>query len=174
MSDQNDRKRIRDNIKKFGWHVTLVLERNSLPGWGYSIGFYETFKHAEVVIFGLPKDATHSIINFIGEDIKSGKHYEADKEYPDILEGAFCRFQTVESVWLPPLLGRATSYYDSRAFPVLQCIWPDKNQHYPWDSEFRRDWLWAQPLLFHSEPNKANVEELLRSLNITPQQGHLV
>ena len=144
--------RIRNDVEKFGWHVMLVLAEGSSPGWGYSIGLHETFKHPEVVLFGLSKDLTHSTINFIGNEIKTGKRFEPGEQYPDILEGVYCSFQSVEKIWFAPFLGQAATYYRTSAFPCLQCIWPDKNQHYPWDVNFRRDWVWAQPLLYHADP----------------------
>jgi hypothetical protein len=47
---------------------------------------------------------------------------------------------------------------------VLQCLWPDRNSRYPWESEFNPNWLWAQPLLFHAKADQARTVELLKSM----------
>jgi hypothetical protein len=75
-----------------------------------------------------------------------------------------CTFRPVQRRWYPPFLGYALWYHRGGEFPVLQCIWPDKKQHYPWGAEFKREWLWAQPLLYEPEPGPARVEELLRTM----------
>ena len=67
-------------------------------------------------------------------------------------------------VWYHHFLGYANWFYQGEDYPALQCIWPDKNSRFPWDPEFKPDWLWAQPLLFHDEPVAARTEELLKSL----------
>jgi hypothetical protein len=139
-------------------------KEHNVPGWGYSVGLYHTFHHPEVVIFGLPHDLTHRVINAVGEDVRAGKIYKSGHEYPEILEGVLCTFRTVEKVWYRLLLGSATRFYKSDEFPVLQCIWPDKQQNYPWSPNFRSDWLWAQPLLFHADEDAANVKAILRSV----------
>ena len=58
-----------------------------------------------------------------------------------------------------------SSYYRGLEFPVLQCIWPDKQQHYPWQPEFKQAWLSAQPLSFESEPEAARVGRLLQAMD---------
>ena len=154
-------------MKVYGWTVILVAEGDNLPGWGYSIGLYRTFKHPEVITFGLPKELTRDVVNCVGDDVKSGKQYSSGNRYPNLLEGALCIFQVVEKIWYKPFLGQAISFYDGEEFPVLQCIWPDKEQNYPWDWNFNHDWRWAQPLLFHTNPKQANTTALLCSMGMS-------
>ena len=71
----------------------------------------------------------------------------------------------MEKCWYDPFLGYARWFYQGDEFPVLQCIWPDKEQNYPWSPEFSRGLMWRQPLLFHTDIVKANAEELVRSLS---------
>ena len=65
--------RIRSDIEIFGWHVVKVLEDENGPGFGYSIGLFQTFSHPEILIVGLRLDLIHLLINNIGADIKKGK-----------------------------------------------------------------------------------------------------
>jgi hypothetical protein len=158
-------KKILENVEEFGWHVVVIRETDKRPGWAFSIGLYEQFNHPEVIVFGLPRDLIQNVINSVGEDVRSGKSYESGRAYSGILDGVLCMFQAVEKCWYEPLLGYARWFYQGDDFPVLQCIWPDKKQNYPWDPSFRRDWIWAQPLLFHTDAAKANADEVLRSIN---------
>ena len=161
--DDSDRKLLSD-IDRIGWHVVMIPEEDGTPGWSFSVGFFQTFNHPEVVVFGLPLDLSGQVINGIGADIQKGKTFESGPEYPDILEGVLCTFRTVVRRWYRPFLGYAGWYYRGAAFPVLQCIWPDKEQHYPWQPEFQRAWSWAQPQLFELEPESARVVRLLESM----------
>ena len=56
-----------------------VLDLPDSPGWAYSIGFYRTFNHPEIVVFGLNSQLMHSIINSVGDDIRDGKSFEEGK-----------------------------------------------------------------------------------------------
>ncbi|MBC7931423.1 MAG: DUF4262 domain-containing protein [Rubrivivax sp.] len=85
--------------------------------------------------------------NLIGDEVKSGKVFEAGKDYSDIIEGHECRFEAVDEKWYSAFLGYAQWFYHDNNFPVLQCIWPDKNQQYPWDADFDKSLRGFQPLL---------------------------
>ena len=162
--DGSDRKLLSD-IDRVGWHVVMILEEDGTPGWSFSVGLFETFKHPEVVVFGLPLELSGQVINGIGADIQKGKTFESGQEYPEILDGVLCTYRPVLRQWYRPFLGYAMWYYRGLEFPVLQCIWPDKQQHYPWQPEFKKAWLSAQPLLYELEPEAARVVRLLDAMS---------
>jgi len=159
----NDEKVLAD-VAEYGWHVVKVLEKDETPGWAFSIGLYRNFNHPEVVVFGLDGDLMHSVINSIGDEIRAGKIFAVDGEYPDLIEAYSCTFKPVSPCWYHDFLGYANWFYKSQNYPALQCIWPDRNSRYPWEPEFNPSWLWAQPLLFHEEPKSALTIELLKSM----------
>ena len=161
--DDCDRKLLSD-IDRVGWHVVMIPEEDGTPGWSFSVGLFKSFKHPEVVVFGLPLELSEEVINGIGADIQKGKVFETGQEYPDILDGVLCTFRPVVQRWYRPFLGYAGWYYRGPKFPVLQCIWPDKQQHYPWHPKFKKAWLGAQPLLFEQEPAPARVVPFLESM----------
>jgi hypothetical protein len=161
--DDGDRKLLSD-VERVGWHVVMIPEEDGEPGWSFSVGLYKTFRHPEIVVFGLPLELSGRVINSIGFDVKRENAFEAGKEYADILEDVLCTFRPVAQRWYRPFLGTAMWYYRGVNFPVYQCIWPDKKQHYPWHPKFKKEWLWAQPLLFESEPEPARVVRLLKSV----------
>lgn len=157
--------KVLDDVAQHGWHVIKVLETNESPGWAFSIGLYRTFNHPEVVVFGLNDDLLHSVINSVDDDVRAGKRFEDGKQYSDLIEAYDCTFKTVNVVWYQPFLGYANWFYKGTDYPVLQCIWPDKNSLYPWDDDFNPYWLYAQPLLFHGEESCALVTDFLRTVN---------
>ena len=161
--DDCDRKLLSD-IDRVGWHVVMIPEEDGTPGWSFSVGLFKAFKHPEVVLFGLPLELSGEVINGIGADIQKGKRFESGQEYPDILDGVLCTFRPVVQRWYRPFLGYAGWYYRGGKCPVLQCIWPDKQQHYPCQPKFKKGWLGAQPLLFEQEPEPARVVRFLESM----------
>jgi Domain of unknown function (DUF4262) len=158
--------KVLDDVKEYGWHVMKVLDQADSPGWAYSIGLYHTFHHPEIVVFGLNPDLMHFIINSVGEDVRSGKRFEEGKRYADLIEAYLCTFKPVNVVWHYKFLGYGDWFYKGSDYPVLQCIWPDKNSYYPWDPGFNPNWLSAQPLLFNGDPTSARTTSWLRSMNI--------
>jgi hypothetical protein len=161
-----DDQKLLDNIAEYGWHVIMVLDQDDSPGWAYSIGLHHTFNHPEIVVFGLELDLMHSIINGIGEDIRSGKTFEIEKRYPDLIDAYLCTFNTVNEVWYDTFLCYATWFYEGSDFPALQCFWPDFDARFPWEPHFNKDLLSAQPLLFHDEPVAAEASDIIRSLDL--------
>ena len=57
--DDNDRKLLQD-VAEVGWHVVLIAEEAGTPGWAFSVGLYHTFRHPEVVVFGLPLELLYT------------------------------------------------------------------------------------------------------------------
>jgi hypothetical protein len=160
----DDDEKILADVAEYGWHVVKILETDETPGWAFSIGLYQNFNHPEVIVFGLNADLMHFVINSIGDDVRSGKSYEVDCEYADLIDAYCCTFKVVNPVWYSHFLGYANWFYKNREYPVLQCIWPDRNSRYPWEPEFNPNWLWAQPLLFHADTDSARTVELLKSM----------
>jgi uncharacterized protein DUF4262 len=161
-----------ENVEKFGWHVMLITEEKDVPGWAFSVGLYHTFKHPEIVIFGLPKDRMHSFINVIGEDVRAGRFYRSGVPDTELIPGYTSMFQTVEKIWYGAFLGYATWFYEGSDFPVLQCIWPDKQNKLPWEADFNSELLRLQPLLFHDEPKAARAEKFLQSIENAEHHDH--
>lgn len=159
-----DDEKLLADVADYGWHVLKIFGKDATPGWAFSIGLYKNFNHPEIVVFGLNDDFMHSLINSIGEDVRSGKRFVIDDLYPDLIEAYSCTFKPVNQVWYDHFLGYANWFYKGQNYPVLQCIWPDKNDRFPWAPNFNPNWMWAQPLLFNEEPVSARTTELLKSM----------
>jgi hypothetical protein len=124
-----------------------VFEDKDGPGFQYSIGFFRSFNHPEVLIFGQQSKVMHGMLARIADAIREGKHYTAGTEAEDILDGYRCVFRSVPTELVPEYLGHAQWYYEYDEFPVLQCIWPDRGGRYPWDSEASEELRRREPVL---------------------------
>jgi hypothetical protein len=123
--------RIRASIEAHGWHVIAVPEDEEGPGFAYSIGLHRSFDHPEVIVFGLPIDIMHGIVNTIGEQVRRGSRFGDGDVSGEVLEGLPARFQVVSQPRCGEFLGQAVNYYGGHGFPVLQCYWPDADGRFP-------------------------------------------
>ena len=90
----------------------------------------------------------HLLINNIATDVKSGKTFDDLCDYDDILDGYRCAFRAVRREHYKDLFGWAISHYRGTDFPALQCVWPDRNQQFPWASGASREFREGQPTYF--------------------------
>jgi hypothetical protein len=88
------RKVIHD-VNTHGWHVICVTADGDNPGWAYSIGLFHSFRHPEVVIFGLGLGVMHRVVNLVGEAARAGTTLE-DMSEADLLESFRCTFRDGE------------------------------------------------------------------------------
>jgi Domain of unknown function (DUF4262) len=158
------------NVQKYGWHITYLSATDKSPGWAYTIGLFETFHHPEVSVFGLGDDILIGVVNSLAKSVQAGHHYRAGYTYPNILDGVDCIFHSAEALWSPYFFGNATHFYHDREFSMLQCIWPDKQQHFPWSHQFRKDWAWAQPWLFRRYLTDARTNPFLNASSDTEER----
>lgn len=143
-------RRFLEQIEEFGWNVTHVQKKEGEagPDWSFSCGLYSSFRHPEIVIFGLESERRQIVINNIGLEIKKGRKFAPGVEYFKTFERCGCMLRPVCESRFSDYLGWALWFYEGENFPALQCFWPDKAGHYPWeqgcDSYVREE----QPLLF--------------------------
>ncbi len=134
--DKEAKQAIIDNIEKYGCHLSLIEADNYLPAFVYSIGLFKSYKHPEIICFGLKTDVMGSIINNVKDSIKEGEIFEPYKLYTRFLQDYDIQFIPVDKKFYPNYLGYAGWFYGDFDFPVLQLIWPDKEHKFPWDEGF--------------------------------------
>jgi uncharacterized protein DUF4262 len=137
-----------------GWFVMKIAEDDRGPGFAYTFGLYEEFKHPELVLYGLDPGHMHRLLNDAGKRIKAGTRYYQDGDViHDLLEGYRCAFRSVNPRWYSKTCTWALWFYQQRSFPVLQLVWPDKNSRFPWDTGFDDSLRSKQPDLSQPPPS---------------------
>jgi hypothetical protein len=133
------------NLKEPGWTVIGVGGSEQEPSFCYTVGLWHNFQHPEIIVFGLPIQHGHSILNALGLRIKNDKlQFCEDQEYKDIAEGYPTRFRNVQP---DEHFGVALKFYQHQSFKALQLCWPDKSCKFPWEEAFDPKMKKAQPLL---------------------------
>jgi hypothetical protein len=138
-----------------GWQISGVLSRRQKlgPSFAYSIGFFHTMVHPEVILFGLPVQACMKTVNAIGLEIQSGRQFQADRIYESLVKPLYlCCFKEVDPRCYREHVNYALWFYESDPFPMLQCFWSDHYGRFPWDpdcSPYARE---SQPVHLLAEP----------------------
>jgi hypothetical protein len=159
-----DDRKVIDDIAEYGWHVVGIAAEGTSPAWAFTIGLYESFEHPEVLIMGLPVETLMAMANVIGEQVKSGARFAPGVRYGDILDGFDCQFEPVDESLYADYVGYALWYYKRQPFPLLQCLWPDKENRLPGDPGFIErlgDLQRLEPIEWAEvEPSASRIDDL--------------
>jgi hypothetical protein len=142
--DQSEQKLLSD-IREYGWHAVMIQADEKSPGWGFTVGFFHSYRHPELVITGLKAEITHQFLRLFSVPIMAGKVYKPGDKVTDIGSYPFL-FVSVPTCFYRDYLGFAIWFYKPTEFPVLQVVWPDKAGRFPWEADY--DTRCRQPLLF--------------------------
>ncbi len=139
-------KKILADVQKHGWHVIYVAEDDSGPGYAFTIGLADTFKHPELVMVGQSQELLHVVLNNIGSDIRGGSALRPGETTRSALDDLDCAVLEVTAANREEWLGLAVWWHRGVDFRALQIVWPDKQNRLPW-SGMAKDSLSRQPLL---------------------------
>ena len=139
-------KPILEDIAKLGWSV-VCIDDGPTP-YQFSVGLFHSLKHPEIAVMGLPPQVGGTIINQIGAMIKLGATdpIEPDRLYEEYTNNGNY-FKVVDTAHYETYFGTANWLYQGAEFPMLQCVWPLKSGHYPWDEGYPSEGAAIQPLL---------------------------
>ena len=160
--DSSDRRLVED-VATYGWHIIQVREDEKSPGWSYSVGLFDSYGHPEIIVAGLKPDLAAVVINECGRRIRSGAVIANEQRQLDLLNRVECEFRTVDPSWVQELMGFARWFYDTWEFPVLQCVYPDLENRFPWEEAYDSRFRERQPLLFSGAPWTMTEQKFLQA-----------
>ena len=131
-------KKVYDNIEKFGFHKTYVVEEKDFTPFGYSTGIYKNFGIPELFISGLPNGLTNTLINNYVERFKF-KPIPLKEKIDDLIDRFPVYFIELENDKLTEYTLSSFKFYENSEFKCLQLIFPDLNGFFPDESEYDYD-----------------------------------
>ena len=137
------------NVETFGCEVVQVKRNSAGPGWSYTVGVYDTCGQPEVITVGLREETAQFLLNEAADRLRNGVNLAAGR-HGDMVGEVECEFRPVDPKWIRHLMGWAIWYYDGPAFPVLQAVYPDRENRFPEHPDF--DTYFRQPLLQPDAP----------------------
>jgi hypothetical protein len=147
-------------IEKFGCSVVTVKGAQYGLGWSYTVGIYDTSGQPEIITVGLFDKTARFVLNRSADllrnnvDLTHGRHSA-------LLNELDCEFRAVDPKWVTHLMNRAVWYYDGADFPVLQAVYPDRENRFPGDPGF--DKAFEQPLMQPDAPMTRSEDDFWAS-----------
>ncbi len=154
--DEHDTKFL-NHIKQNGFFTTAVFEDDEGPGFSYTTGFYQNFKHPEIIVFGCKPELAHDIFWNIYSDIEQENNITPLVYNSDILINSDVIFFPVETKLYNEYLGWSNWFYRGNSFPCLQLVWPDKDRNFPWHETAKPDFKKLQVDVSKGSWQNANI-----------------
>lgn len=137
--DDSDRT-VMANIAEHGWHIVQIPDEPQSTGWVFSVGMWHTLGSSDLAVFGLALNDAASLINQIGDRVRSGRLVGPDVIVDDLLDGnRLVTFRPVHASWDRPLFGYAHWFGRRLPLPMAQVVWADVHGRFLWD-EGIDDW----------------------------------
>lgn len=142
------------DVAQSGWHCALPLSAvDGAPApHAFSVGFFRSWDHPEVALFGLEPEPLRAAMERIADKIQDGRRFEHGDIVDGLVGGREVAFRRIVPRHYGAHLGRAVWYHGGAGFPALQAVWGDEEGYFPWDRWFHRELREFQPVLFESEP----------------------
>jgi hypothetical protein len=140
---QQDERTI-SHIEEFGCSVVNVVRTNYGLGWSYTIGIFDTCGQPEIITVGLLPETAHFALNAAAELLRNGVDLTQGRHH-GVVGKVDCEFRPVDMKWIQHLMDWALWYYDGADFPVVQAVYPDRENRFPEDAAF--DKTFEQPLM---------------------------
>jgi hypothetical protein len=144
-----------EHVEEFGCSVIHVEKTSEGRAWSYTVGVYDTCGKPEVISIGLLQDTAHTLLNEAAVELRKGTDL-ASGRHRDMIGEVECEFRPVDPKWVRHLMGWAGWYYGGEDFPVLQAVYPDRENRFPEDEGFKE--YFTQPLMQPGAP-MTRVEE---------------
>ena len=134
----------RETIRTHGWAIQYVFaDAPQSPSLGYTVGL-TGFDHPEIVVFGLGQDGTATVLNALGERVRTRARLH-DRDVVDINGTPVTLFDLPnpgEVVFTAnTMYGRA----DDDPVPALHAVYPDRHGTWPWEPGCELP-FWLQPM----------------------------
>ena len=125
---------ILDHLGHNDYYVSSASERGGDLACVYSVGLWHSFKHPEIITFGLPEEQGRCLLLDLRNLIKLGHFPMVSRalgrcvgHYPIQLEPI--RDRQIIREYLP----MANWFYGEESFPVFQLFWSDLDGRFSWD-----------------------------------------
>jgi hypothetical protein len=128
---------VASDIEEYGWHCLHVAPRVGEEGalFSYTIGLVHSYRHPELMIFGLGSERSHRVLCRCVEMIESGTQFPINERVPDVLARDFdVMFKPIRKDCVDEYLGTAIRHYGHEDFPAYVLFWPDKENRFVWES----------------------------------------
>jgi hypothetical protein len=139
-------------IETTGWLLEPVAASYEtdppFPGYGYTIGFEQTFGFPEVVIVGLKPVAAKGLAGLVADLLRGGTEIPVGVEFRGLYDGEQrAALVPLDVAGLAGMFSGADAWYRDQPYRLVQLVWPDRSGWLPWEPGFDPAVAAAQVLL---------------------------
>ena len=150
VGDDKSEQRVVDDVAKFGWHCVHILAEGEAPEYSFTVGLFHSYRHPELIIFGLSSKVAHQILTTAANAAKSGQALDLSQPTDELLNNYSCCFVEVPPSEYYEHVGFCRWYYEGNSFPLYQIVWPSRSGLFPWHSQAPEAFRVSQPVLGHA------------------------
>lgn len=132
-------------VKEHGWFVAKFPATDYLPSFCYTIGLWKTYKHPELISFGLTLGTLSSVLNIGGNLVKNGHQIMSNRKSDAFFENGKAFLLEVDPRNIKDYFGYGL-WYNEGSFPAVQIVWPDRIGNFPWEDNYDEEFQYRQPL----------------------------
>ena len=138
---------ILDNVARLGWHCNSVGTDHDSSIFAYTVGFYHSYGHPELLVFGLAPRTAHRMFMAAARKLVRGQPLDTNTVHAGLMRGRKCVLVDVPGDRYVDIVLSACWFYGNNQFPVCQVVWPCKRGMFPWHANAPRSLVAAQPIL---------------------------
>lgn len=140
--------KIDQHIKSRGHSLVCVDVDKDSPIFAYTVGLTESCQHAELLIFGLPRQASVDILSGIIDRVNTNGPLRDGDTIETLTNFPLC-VKTVPLSAAADYANLAISQYSDRQAPTfVQIVLPDEAGKWPWDAAYDQEMTVFQPNLW--------------------------
>jgi hypothetical protein len=153
---------LREAVEANGWQTVMFPPKR--PIWAFTVGLTQSFNQPEVVVFGLPPEVMHEMVELLAQAAASGETFRHGFRTDAVLETFTCELRTVDPAWHAFLLGPVKHFYADEPPTMLQCMWPDKQGKLPHEEGYDVAYKQRQAQLELADADAAGMTPLLHAM----------
>lgn len=137
-----------DRIGAEGWAVQAVPDEERGLSWAYTVGLWHSCHAPELAIFGLPLPNMAGIANTLARHVSSGVRFEPGDRISGVCPCTLT-VRPVDAAWrATSMFAISDAVYGRLRPPMLQVVWPDREDRFPWERGFDLCYDGRQPMLW--------------------------
>lgn len=142
-----------NDIEEHGFQALHIFAEREEPAFTFSIGFTESLRSPEVIIFGLNRELMHNMLWEVFRQLKAGKAMADGVCWSHLIDGFDCISRPVHPSWTRKYLGTAIWHQRYRTgndeVTAFQLFWPGAQQGlFPWEAGCDSFVIGQQPALY--------------------------
>lgn len=154
LREAGRRTKMLTDIRSHGYHkVGVFSEDEEESEFAYTVGMFHTYRHPELVVFGMSVEEEFAILDRVRDLVADGATFSHESKSTDVLSGSSVIFLDVSREEYDEYLVQAENFYRSDDFPALLISWPNAEGIFPWEIA-APGWLTQkQPAVWSATPS---------------------